>query len=698
MRRLAGSDPRRIGHNDLLAVIGDGSMGRVYLGRARSGRLLAIKAIRPDLARDPVVRQRFGTEIAVAQRVSGAYSAPVAEAAPEASTPWLATAFIAGPTLHAAVAENGPLAAGDALALAGGLAEALRAVHGAGVVHRDIKPANILLDHAGPRVIDFGIARFAEWPGGPEWSAAQGAAGTTAFMAPEQSMGGPASAASDVYALGAVLCYATTGRAPFGDDSAAAVQFRAAQLPPDLREVPEALVPLVEACLNKDPNRRPAPERILSGLPAGSGKAWPPADIAALIDARAREADAFVTGERAARTRRRVLAGAGSAVLALVLAASGIAAVRAGLLPGTGGDAEAGESPAPSPVTSRDTIEGDVAAAPESGAEFHPEATVDDLVETLFVPQRGGTVTDLEFHLEDPDVLYDIGLEYSEDWDLSTGEQRMPSAPMVDFDSNVLAVSPDGEALAAGTNSNTVYAGEPGAEDADWGRELANGALSEAAETPEETSEDLPKLEDVVTGLAFSRDGQTVVAAFGAGQAHVLDASDGSEIAAHETERDLLAGPAAAHPTEDVFAVEHDQEIVLLDSGTGEEIDRFDPEASASGDLEYTADGEHLILAGVSEFAEVIDADTGEQVATMRGHGEPVDGVASTPDGTVVATVARQEPQGDSEVRLWDVGSGEEIGLIQTRPSRGALDFSADGTRLALGHNDGAISVWHLPG
>jgi serine/threonine protein kinase len=257
-------DPDRIGPYVILDRLGAGAMGQVYLGRSPSGRLVAVKTIRVELAEEPGFRTRFAQEVAAARRVSGVFTASVVEADPEADIPWLATAYVPAPSLSRLVRACGPLPTATVRWLAAGCAEALVSIHHAGLVHRDLKPSNVLVAPDGPRVIDFGVARAAERI---ELTAAQGAVGTPAYMAPEQARDTKqASVASDVYALGATLTYAATGHAPYQGDTAMDVLARLATEPPDLSGLPDALTELVTACMERVPRMRPTSSRVLAQL------------------------------------------------------------------------------------------------------------------------------------------------------------------------------------------------------------------------------------------------------------------------------------------------------------------------------------------------------------------------------------------------------------------------------------------------
>ena len=275
MRELQPEDPQLIGPYRLRGRLGAGGMGRVYLGLSPGGRAVAVKVIRADLAQDAEFRARFRREVGVARRVSGLFTAPVIDADVESPVPWLATAYVRGPSLADAVSEHGPLPAASVLVLARGLAEGLSAIHAAGVVHRDLKPANVLLAEDGPRLIDFGISRAVEASALTHTGLVVGSPG---FMSPEQAEGREVGPPSDVFSLGAVLAFAATGQGPFGSGSTPALVYRVVYGAPQLDLVPAGVRALIDRCLAKDPARRPTADDLLSGA-AQPAAGWLPEPV-----------------------------------------------------------------------------------------------------------------------------------------------------------------------------------------------------------------------------------------------------------------------------------------------------------------------------------------------------------------------------------------------------------------------------------
>ena len=264
MEGLQRGDPASVGGYQLLGRLGAGGMGQVFLGVSPSGRRVAVKLIHPMHAGTEQFRERFAREIEAARRVGGFHTAPVVDADPQADPPWMVTAYIDGPSLQEAVGRYGPLPPARVRALGAGLAEGLAAIHAHGLIHRDLKPGNVIVAEDGPRIIDFGIARAVDSTG---LTSTGTVVGTFSYMSPEQVRGDPVMPASDVFSLGCVLGFAATGRPPFGSDTAATVVFRIVTQPPDLAGLADQeLGTLIQACLAKSPEDRPAVRAVLTAL------------------------------------------------------------------------------------------------------------------------------------------------------------------------------------------------------------------------------------------------------------------------------------------------------------------------------------------------------------------------------------------------------------------------------------------------
>ncbi|WP_425470536.1 outer membrane protein assembly factor BamB family protein [Streptomyces reniochalinae] len=350
MEQLAQHDPRRIGPFEVLGRLGSGGMGLVYLARSASGRRVAIKTVRTELAEDQLFRVRFTREVEAARAVSGFYTAAVVDADPRAAIPWLATAYVPSPSLEEIVTECGPLPVQAVRWLAAGVAEALQSIHGAGLVHRDLKPSNVLVVEDGPRVIDFGIASGVS---NTRLTMTNVAVGTPAYMSPEQARDSRSvTGASDVFSLASTLVFAATGHAPFHGANPVETVFMLLREGPDLEGLPDDLRSLIDSCMRMNAEERPTPADLQAQLAphlfgagsddSGTVSAWLPITAVSLIERR--------RGGRAMRRQNAASADAGQA---------------AG---GAPGGSPAGSLPAPSvPAPS-----GPPASAPPPAASFPP--------------------------------------------------------------------------------------------------------------------------------------------------------------------------------------------------------------------------------------------------------------------------------------------------------------------------------------
>ena len=261
MDRLQAGDPGQVGAFRLLGRLGEGGMGRVFLGESRGGRKVAIKVVHPHYANDPEFRRRFAREVAAARQVGGFHTAAVVGADPEADPPWMATAYIPGPSVADAIARRGPLDRAEVGRLGAALAEGLAAIHECGLIHRDLKPGNVILAEDGPRIIDFGIAKGAD---ATALTGSSAVIGTLRYMSPEQLNGQELTPQSDVFALGTVLAYAATGHDPFQAPTIPGVITRILSGPPDLDPLSGELRGIIADCLAKDPSSRPSPGDLLA--------------------------------------------------------------------------------------------------------------------------------------------------------------------------------------------------------------------------------------------------------------------------------------------------------------------------------------------------------------------------------------------------------------------------------------------------
>ncbi|MDT0566006.1 bifunctional serine/threonine-protein kinase/ABC transporter substrate-binding protein [Streptomyces sp. DSM 3412] len=285
MEPLRAADPSRLGDYRLLRRLGAGGMGVVFLARAPGGAFAAVKVVRASHADDAGFRARFRREIEVARQVDSPWVVPLLDADADAEDPWLATPFVPGPSLSEALEGHGPWSPASVCVLGLRLAEALDAVHRAGLVHRDVKPGNVLLAPDGPRLIDFGIART---PEGTALTSTGVIVGSPGFLSPEQARarGAGIGPPSDVFSLGCVLAHAATGVRPFGTGAAAGVLLRTVYDEPELPGIPGALEPVVRACLDKDPARRPTAVEVRGALDAAvpaDRERWLPEPVTRLI-------------------------------------------------------------------------------------------------------------------------------------------------------------------------------------------------------------------------------------------------------------------------------------------------------------------------------------------------------------------------------------------------------------------------------
>jgi len=567
MQPLAPSDPRQAGEFRLSARLGLGGMGQVFLGYSPAGRAVAVKICHPELAADPAFVERFAREVTAAQAVNGLYTAQVVGAGPYDRPPWMATAYVSGPSLSDYVDNYGPLAEPAAWRLAAGVAEALVAVHARGLVHRDLKPSNVLLAVDGPRVIDFGIASALEATGLTE---AGSVMGSPPYMSPEQATGRPAGPASDVFALGSTLAFAACGAPPFGDGDAPALLFRVTHMEPALDSVPERLRGVVAACLAKDPAARPTLPQLLracqDGVAAGGISAasfWPPQMTAAIARHQASTATptppsgaalsggtvpsraqglsgwqggahpptvAASSGESSAPSRfgrRRVLTGLGGLVVAGGVAAAGWELAGRGsstTVAGTTGGATTGSggSGADKRVAWTHTADGPV----RTGPAFSDDGT------TLYVGSDAGTVYGL---------------------DAASGR---PTATFPKVGGAVSGLALAGGTLLVGSADGQVRAFNTGNAGVTWTFPGTGAPISGA-----------PLRNEPGTSLVF--------AASTDGYVYGLDLSTGHEKWRMMTGKRPLLGESLGAGVEQVWAASQDGTVYVLNNNTGKILAKF---------------------------------------------------------------------------------------------------------------------------
>lgn len=668
-------------------------MGKVYLGRSAGGRSVAVKVIHASLAARAEFRTRFRREVEAARRVNGLYTAGVVDADVDGPVPWLATVYVDGPSLAEVVATSGPLSLPALLALAAGLAEALTAIHDAGVVHRDLKPSNVLISPDGPRVIDFGISHPLN---ATTLTIAGTVLGTPGFMSPEQAQGQDIGPASDVFSLGGVLAFAATGRAPFGDGPLPALAYRVVYVEADLDGVPDEVRPLLECCLAKSPGARPAPAQVLaeiggreSGLPGsapsarqalrqpgipGREPAWAMAGPAGpergtgtvLRPGRSR-------GQRPGGRTSEPLAGAPQAAAptsasrrwrARLTVATAVLLAAAGA--GIAFALRAGSPPAPGP----DAV--NTCARPSSGPALPTE------VRSLPVG-RPGAQKDFTGATPAPgcQVFALVGNGTVQVWNMATGHQLSTLPANAGSWAFATPFTPDGKtlAVAALNGSTTLWTVDSGqlrailhsdpatasttagtwgaAVSPDGSRLYTGGATNIAREWDLATRKTVLTIAvpDGIGSLALSPDGKTLAIGGGKGTEYLFNATTG-------------------------------QEITSLPGHMGNAFS-----------ITFSPDGKLLAAATQSGGLQLWDIATRTLVAHDTSSGGATD-VAFSPDDAILAV-----GYGNS-VGLWNVATRHEITTVTVGTGQDfvtGMAFSRYGAVLAIGY-DGAVEFWNVAG
>ncbi|WP_017592637.1 WD40 repeat domain-containing serine/threonine protein kinase [Nocardiopsis potens] len=682
MEPLEPSDPARIGGYQLTHRLGEGGMGRVYLATTPSGRYVAIKVIRRALAREGDFRVRFAREVDAARRVGGFHTAPVVDADPEGDPPWVATAYISGPTLHQAVRDGGPIRPPALHALAAGLAEGLKAVHDHGLVHRDLKPGNIILSDDGPRIIDFGIARPLD---SESLTTHEAVFGTLPYMSPEQTENSHVGPASDMFSLGTVLAFAATGTNPFSADSMAATIRRLIGPPPDPGDIDPHTHALIVGCWNHDPDQRPTPGAILTrfgtlgaraaGRPPGTTR--PPADAGGSEPTTRPPAPTFAeAGESTGRPPAPTIVEPTGSITGTPAprAATGEPADTLGrpwrkrawliatVLVVTTTVVTVGE------VAQRTDREGDrsdtASEVPEPAATLtgHEEA----VNSVVFSPD--GTT------LATSDAKFSVRL-----WNTGTWEE---STTLIDDDgvmgvgSPMVAFDPDGTTLATGHRSVQLW---------------DTGTWEETATLVED---------DWITSVAFSSDGTTLATSDAVGTVRLWDTGAGEETdvldgptnymtsVAFSPDDAILATGTAADEAE-VFEGSDGGAIRLWDTDTGDEVAVLAENDPSFESVGFSPDGT-MLAACSGGTVRLWETGTWAEDTTLPDR-RCTFSVAFSPDATTLAA-----GDDDGTVRLWNTGTWEETAALPAQERVESVGFSPDGTTLAVGHSDGTVRLWEV--
>jgi predicted Ser/Thr protein kinase len=658
---LQAGDPGKVGHYRLIGRLGEGGMGRVYLGLSPGGRQVAVKLINPGRAGSQF-RERFAREVEAARRVGGFHTAPVVDADPAGDPPWMVTAYIQGPSLHEAVLEQGPFGLAPARALGAGLTEGLAAIHACGLVHRDLKPSNVILAEDGPRIIDFGIARAAE---ASRMTTAGLVIGTYSYMSPEQVAGEAAGPASDVFSLGCTLAFAVTARAPFGDESIVSVVRRISSEPPDLAGVPDegGFRQLLSECLAKYPDDRPRLAGILDRLTeAGTGARPAPSHAAEAPSPGPRYAPTSTMhsgghmttdqvagtwpagGESASKDMPEIWPAAGAAAGATparrrppgkVLAAAGVALVA---LLGTGlGVLLSGGSPKPHHLAVARSASPSSRPA-SSGPAAAPLTPPTRPLVTLHNPGAKQVFGDV---FRSDSVLATGGSNArAYVWNVPAGKLTVTLRDPGGSSVNDMAYSPHSDSFATADATVSIFL---------W--QAATGKLTATLRNPSRAN----------YSVAFSPDGGHVAAGSRAGRTYLWDVAGGKASSA----------PAAG----------------LQDPG-GKNV----------YGVAFSPDGSLLAAADTVGKTYLWNVSTGKLTATFANPvSKGIYDVAFSPDGKLLA-VSDSVGDAGGVVYLWNVAAGHLVTSLHPIDGGNFADiaFSPDGRFLAAADTTGSVNLWNM--
>lgn len=731
MDPLQSGDPAKVGNYRLLGRLGEGGMGRVYLGLSPGGRQVAVKLIHASHANGTQFRQRFAREIEAARQVGGFHTAPMVDADPDADPPWMVTAYIQGPSLQGEVTEHGPLGLDQLRALGAGLAEGLAAIHACGLVHRDLKPSNVILAEDGPRIIDFGIARAAT---ASRMTTAGMVVGTFSYMSPEQISGELAGPPSDVFSLGCTLAFAATARTPFGEESIITVARRITSEPPDLAGVPEqrGFRELVADCLAKSPGDRPnlryvmarltedatdeaaAPDDMAPGgaFDAGGGApavgsvpstplvaAWPEPGTHGLPGGRPDEGTQTVgrggpvpLGPPA----EYVYPGWGPTPRDGLGAFPGQPPVNA---PGTG---RPGRRVSRSPVLIAAGVAlivllgaglgillttGGPAKPHASGRQSSPSSPSPSPHPTGPPPSQPAAT------FGDPKSKGVFGVVFTSDSALaaadSNGHTYLRNVPAGNITATLsdpnsrgvahIAFSQKGNSIAAADNNGSVYL---------W--DVTTGKVTGTLTAPSGNP---------VYGVAFSPKGNSVAMADSSGSTYLWDVATSTLTATLSDPKSTAVYDAAFSPDGSrVATADHNGSVYEWNAATGKLARTLHgPGSKTTYDVAFNPDGSLLAATDGTVGGSIYlwDAATGKLVTTLRAPGN-IGGngdMAFSPDGSVIAVA-----NGNGSTYLWKVATGKLLATLHDPGSKGVIGvaFSPHGARLAAADYNGSVYLWSM--
>jgi DNA-binding beta-propeller fold protein YncE len=650
MRVLGDDESRTAGPYRLIAELGRGGMGRVLLGAAPDGRLVAVKQIRAALVEEDGFVARFRREVAASRKVSGAYTAAVVDAEVDGATPWLASVFVPGPSLQDTVDVAGVLPEEPALRLAAGLAAALGEIHRAGLVHRDLKPSNVLLAADGVRVIDFGIARAVDGDV-TELTRSGWLIGSPGFMSPEQAEGRELTAASDVFSLGAVLVMAGTGQSPFAGPSTPRTLYNVVHAEPDLTALPGRVREIAALCLAKDPADRPSPAELLTAIGPVTPSTTPwPAEVHRLIEKQHAEVATLLSGGTAPETPPEEVVPEGTVDL------------RTTAGPTHAIPAPAAASPPPArrklwPVALAALVVVAAVAALVIWWPWSDEPT--GQVTTL--DGHTGYVNDMAFTRDG--VLVTGSADYTVRlWDLARRRQvaRWDTGAYVES----VAVSPDGTRVAAVSEPAGVLV---------WDVEKKVLAASF-------THED-------ATDVAFSPDGK-LLASSGGSSVRLWNVANPGPNGTPLDESDSVLSIAFS-PDGATLAVAAGKSVYRWDLATRTRTDDVVRTAENALDVEFAPDGRTMAVADGTASVLLWDVEDEKRAGVLAAADDsPMTDVAFDGDGTTLASHGIKPG-------LWDVPGRRELPEVPIRTNTYGLALSPDGGTLVTSGFSGELLLYH---